>query len=260
MSAEQAKQHETQAADVKFLLSTIGEHPKKVLEVGCGCGRILVQLAKAGHDVTGFDVDDDGLNEISAKACGLNNISCHRADAVHDDWGIGFDVVVLAGNILFNIENIESGIEYKKAQELFIQKAAAALVPGGYVYIDYGPFAPNGRTLMRPGQSCEDDGSIYGRWEETDDAGNIEIRSMTPGVFDESTGILKFKRYLELRLLDGRIIKEESERVKHYATLEQIHSWLSDAGFTIKHEYEDYAKNPINSGSRAVIIYAQQKF
>jgi hypothetical protein len=46
--------------------------------------------------------------------------------------------------------------------------------------------------------------------------------------------------------------------MKHYATLEQLREWLSNAGFTIELECEDFNKNPINDDSREVIIYARK--
>ncbi|MCL2816232.1 MAG: class I SAM-dependent methyltransferase [Oscillospiraceae bacterium] len=255
LGAELYDRHETETDDVEFILSVIGEQSKKVLEVCCGSGRILVPLAKAGHDVTGFDIDESMMDRIPSKAAGLENIQWRAADAVHDDWGTGFDAVVLAGNILFNIV---SDMEYKKAQELFIQKAAGALLPGGYVYIGYSPFAPNGRTLTKSGQSCDDDGSIVWSWEGEDDDGNYEKDSLTKGSFDEATGILKFKRFFEQRLANGKTIKEETEGIKHYATLEQIHGWLTNAGFTVEFECEDFDKKPIDDESRSVIIYAKK--
>jgi RimJ/RimL family protein N-acetyltransferase len=256
LGAELYDQHETETDDVKFILDLIGAQPQKVLEVCCGSGRILVPLAKAGHKATGFDIDESMMDRIQPKAEGLENLQWRKADAVHDEWGSGFDVVVLAGNILFNII---SNIDYAKSQELFIQKAAAALTPGGYVYIGYSPFAPNGRTLTRPaGFSCEDDGSIVWSWEGEDADGNYEKNSLTKGSFDEETGILKARRFCEQKLANGKVITEETEGIKHYATLEQIHGWLFNAGFIIEHEYEDFDKNPINDESRSVIIYAKK--
>jgi len=260
LSAERYNRHETHD-DVEFILSVIGKQPKRILEVGCGFGRILLALADARHEVTGIDVEDGDLDNLSvtAKSLGINNIHWRKADAVHDDWGTGFDVVVLAGNILFNIENIKSALAYKKAQESFIQKAAAALVPGGHVYIGYSPFAPNCRALTRPGQSCTDDGSIFGTWEYKNDDGSVEVHSITPGSFDEETNILRFKKFTERRTQDGKVIKEEIDRMKHYATLEHIHQWLTDAGFVIELQCEDFDKAPIDDDSRKVIIYARKK-
>jgi len=62
----------------------------------------------------------------------------------------------------------------------------------------------------------------------------------------------------EQKLTNGKVIKEETEGIKHYATLEQIHGWLSNAGFIVEFEYEDFDKNPINDESKSVIIYAKK--
>ena len=40
LSAERYDQHETHD-DVEFILSVIGEQPKRVLEIGCGYGRMV---------------------------------------------------------------------------------------------------------------------------------------------------------------------------------------------------------------------------
>jgi len=258
LGAELYDRHLAHTHDVAFILSVIGSEPKKVLEACCGSGRILIPIAQAGHDVTGFDMDDEMMDRIPKKAKGLKNVNWRKADALLDDWGKGFDVVILAGNILFNIE-IETDMAYKRAQELFIQKAADSLVSGGHVFIEYSPYAPNGRTLTRSGQSCDDDGSIVWSWDGTDDDGNYEKSSLTSGAFNEETGMLRAKAYFEQRLANGKVIKEEHDRVKHYATLEQIHGWLSNAGFVIQLEYEGFDKKPLDDDSCSVIIYARKK-
>ena len=57
------EQQENQTNDVKYILSTIGAAPKRVLEIACGGGRILEPLARAGHNVTGFDTDEAMLEK-----------------------------------------------------------------------------------------------------------------------------------------------------------------------------------------------------
>ncbi len=133
-NADMYDRNETGTGDVEFALSVIGGAPRNILEIACGSGRFLVPLAKAGHIVTGLDFDEYMLEKISKKAAGLSNITWRRADAVKDEWGTGFDVVMLAGNFLFNLI---SDMDYEKAQELLIRKAADSLKPGGSVYIDY---------------------------------------------------------------------------------------------------------------------------
>jgi SAM-dependent methyltransferase len=245
--AEMYDQNEDETNDIDFLLSVIRPVSQKILEVCCGSGRILVPLAKAGYSVTGFDTDEFMLCRITAKAEGLNNLNWYMADAVKDDWGTGFDVVVLAGNILFNIV---SDIEYEKAQELFIQKAAGALRPGGFVYIDYQYFLYPEKVFENPRERII--------WEGSDSDGNYGKMALLDSKYDKNTGINTSTRRVELILKNGEVIKRDTPCLKHFATMEQIHKWLSNAGFIVEQEYGDYSRNPISETTYRAIIYARK--
>ena len=241
----------TETDDVAFLLSLIGQIPKRILEVCCGSGRLLVPLAKAGHAVSGFDADPFMLAKIPAKAEGLSHIAWRKADAVHDPWETGFDVVVLAGNILYNIV---SDMAYAKAQALFIQKAASALVSGGHVYIDY---QPRHHKLTQPEESHRDSGDFV-VWNGTDADGNEGRMILLAGEYDSDTQLDSFTRRFELTLANGEKITQELPCVKHFASLDQIHGWLASAGFTIEQEYGGYTRNPIDENTQRVIILARK--
>ena len=248
--ADMYDQKVTETHDVDFLISVIGDKPKRILEVCCGSGRILVPLAKAGHNVHGLDFDEYVLAKIKAKADGLDNIQWRAADAVNDDWGTGFDVVVLAGNILYNII---SDMNYAKAQELFIQKAASALVPGGYVYIEY---QPGGHRITQSVPSHNKDGK-WVVWEGTDNDGNHGRMILLGDSYDAATGMGSFTRRFELTLKNGETIFQEILCQKHFAPLKQLHEWLRNAGFIIEQEYGDCNSNPVTEDSCGVIIYAK---
>ena len=249
-NADLYDQNVTETDDVDFLLKIIGPAPKKVLEVSCGSGRILVPLAKAGHSVTGFDTDEFMLAKIPKKTQGLGNITWRAADAVHDEWGTGFDVVVLAGNILYNIV---SDMDYAQAQELLIQKAAAALVPGGHVYIDYQPghhFVSREKTARNTGEQVI--------WEGSDSGGNHGRMLLFGGSYDPKNRLDTFTRRFELRLSTGETTVQDIPGVKHFAPLEQIHRRLHSAGCVIEQEYGSYDGKPIGRKSRRAIIYAKK--
>ena len=249
--ADMYEQQVTETADVDFLLSLIGQTPKRILEVCCGSGRILVPLAKVGHTVSGFDADEFMLAKILEKAEGLSKAMWRHADAVYDDWRTGFDVVVLAGNILYNIV---TDMDYKKAQELFIQKASSALVPGGHVYIEY---QPGGHRLTQEDESHKDSRD-WVVWEGTDNDGNYGKMTLLAGEYDEGTHLDTFTRRFELMLKNDEMIQQDIPCVKHFATLDQIHGWLSAAGFSIEQEYGDYNRNPIDDNTQRAIILARK--
>jgi len=250
--ADMYDQKVTETNDVDFLLSVIGQTPKRILEVCCGSGRILVPLAKAGHQVSGFDYDEFMLAKIPAKAEELQNIAWQKSDAIQDDWGTGFDVVVLAGNILYNIV---SDMDYTKSQELLIQKAASALVPGGYVYIEY---QPGGHRIAQSTPSHDNNDGEWVVWEGTDNDGNFGKMSLTSGSYDAVAGMSRFTRRFELTMKNGEKITQDIQCGKHFASLEQLHGWLYNAGFVIEQEYGDSNGNPISDDSRGVVIYARK--
>lgn len=240
-------QEETQIEDVNFLFSVIGKNEKNILEVCCGSGRILVPLAKAGHSVTGFDMDENMLAHISSKAKELTNIRFSKADAIASSWGENFDIVVLAGNILINIV---SDINYKEAQKLFIKKAYDSLKTNGHVYIDFNCFSNPQKSFINPNER-----TIF---EGTDSFGNYGKSSIYDSKYEERTQITTFKRKIEITTKAGERIVKESDCVKHIPTLAQVREWLEETGFKIIQEYGDYKGEPISETSNRAIIWAEK--
>jgi SAM-dependent methyltransferase len=70
--------------------------PARVLDAGCGSGRVAIELARRGIDVTGVDVDASMLDAAARRAPELRWVV---RDLVDLDLGERFDVVVLAGNV-----------------------------------------------------------------------------------------------------------------------------------------------------------------
>ena len=73
--------------------------------------RFLVPMAKAGYDVTGLDFDEYMLGKIADKVTN-EKIKWNKADVICDDWGVGFDIVILGANFLYNIV---SDMNYEQA-------------------------------------------------------------------------------------------------------------------------------------------------
>ena len=69
----------------------------RVLDAGCGTGRVAIELAARGVDAVGVDLDRPMLDEARRKAPGLRWI---LGDLVDVDAGGGFDLVILAGNVV----------------------------------------------------------------------------------------------------------------------------------------------------------------
>ncbi|MEM9466834.1 MAG: class I SAM-dependent methyltransferase [Actinomycetota bacterium] len=68
-----------------------------VLDAGCGTGRVAIEMAARGYDVTGVDLDPGMLDTARAKA---PEVEWHLADLLHVDLGRRFDLVALPGNVM----------------------------------------------------------------------------------------------------------------------------------------------------------------
>lgn len=71
-------------------------HPRSVLDAGCGTGRVAIELARRGLDVTGVDLDPSMLATARRLAPELSWV---HHDLATLDLGRSFDVVLLAGNV-----------------------------------------------------------------------------------------------------------------------------------------------------------------
>ena len=100
------------------LVESLG--PRSVLDGGCGTGRVAIELARRGLDVTGVDVDPSMLDVARSKGPGLRWVHADLADV---DLGRTFDVVVLAGNVMIFLA--------PGTEPLVVANLARHLKPGG---------------------------------------------------------------------------------------------------------------------------------
>lgn len=77
-----------------------GAGPPRVLDAGCGTGRVAIRLAERGMAVVGVDVDQALLTRARAKAPGLRWVEADLATLDPDDVPGPFDAAVMAGNVM----------------------------------------------------------------------------------------------------------------------------------------------------------------
>lgn len=109
------------------LLDAMAGRGSRILDAGCGSGRVGGYLARAGHTVTGVDLDPH-LIEVA------------RADHPGARWEVGnlaelelpeqFDLAVCAGNVLTFL----AGSERRPA----LARLAAHLAPEGRLVVGFG--------------------------------------------------------------------------------------------------------------------------
>lgn len=101
--------------------------PARILDAGCGTGRVTIRLTERGYSVVGVDVDQAMLDVARADAPDLD---WRQGDLANFDLGETFDVVVLAGNI---VPLLEPGTLTAAAERL-----TAHLEPDGVLVCGFG--------------------------------------------------------------------------------------------------------------------------
>lgn len=245
------EQFENQTHDVEFLLGMLARHtegvPQHIFEVACGAGRISVPLAKAGHSVIGIDSDEQMLLRCYRHTADLPNMRCYQGDAVKADWGAGYDVVVMAGNLLINIE---SDMEYAEAQALLLHKAASALRSGGHLYLDFDLHHDPATVFNRCQERCS--------FEGADELGTAGKAISYGSIYDPVTQICAGVKHFQIQTNNSETVIYPIRWYKHIPTQAQIYHWVRAAGLTIERTFQNYTSNPVpepndTSTYRAVI-------
>ena len=69
----------------------------RVLDAGCGTGRVAIELARRGYDVTGVDSDPSMLAVARRTA---PELPWHHSDLVELEDEASYDLIVAAGNVM----------------------------------------------------------------------------------------------------------------------------------------------------------------
>jgi len=236
--------------DLQYILSTIGTAPKRVLEVACGGGRLLEPIARAGHDVTGFDMDEYMLKKCEIRIKDLKNARCYKANAITEEWGKDYEVVVMGGNLLTNIEGF-GDMDCEEAQRLFITKAAESLASNGRLF-----FA----CVCYAGHETSFDPEEYTIFSGKDDLGSEGQFTMFDQYDDGETRRHKSKRRIKIVTKDGEEYIKEWEKSKHYPSISKLRNWVAEAGLEIESEAGNYDGDPVTEQTEWAVVWAKKVF
>ena len=131
----------------------------RVLDAGCGTGRVAIELAARGFDVVGLDADPTMLETARAKAPRLRWIEADLVDT-DDHLDETFDVVALPGNVMIFLD--------RGTEAAVVAALARRLAPGGLLVAGFQ--VGTGRlTLDRYGEITATAGlELVDRWATWD--------------------------------------------------------------------------------------------
>lgn len=211
--------------DVAFYAHQCTRQPGRVLELGCGNGRILLPLAARGIDVSGADASGPMLRELARKAAARGVApSIVRADVRRLPFRRAFATVLAPYSLVTYMSTAADAAA-------LVEAACAALLPGGRLVLD--AFVPR-PVAPRPGFS-EDYRRPFGAF--------TLVRAKRVTALDAATN--RIERRYELLTADARCVERfEVAEVIRPCTPQMLRDAIRAAGLTPLTEAFDYGTRP----------------
>lgn len=232
--AEEYDLENTWGADDDFYLALAGEIGGPVLDAGCGTGRLTMALAKAGLDVTGFDLSPEMLERA---------VSLSEAEGLDIEWILGDVRAMQLGRTFRLILMTGHGFQHMLTDQHigdFLDRMREHLLDDGYLVFETRNYAAKdfgGSDELTHWRSFQDE---QGRWVD------VSVGSR----FDPETGIERF--------VTERVVRDTGERSGErsslrYVPVEQLNTMLQEHGFSIIQQYGNWDKDPLGEDQPEVI-------
>jgi ubiquinone/menaquinone biosynthesis C-methylase UbiE len=217
-----------------FYMRLVGQPPKRVLDIGCGTGQLAIDLASAGHDVTGMDPAPPML-EVARRNDAAGGVTWIAADARSLTLGQRFDVAIMTGHV-FQVFLTDEDIARVLAT------AYAHLLPGGSLAFE------TRNPKVRP----------WERWSRERSRRTVTVQPFGPVVVSyEVRGIagdiVRFATHHEFAARGDTITTESSLR---FLDAEAVVAHLRDAGFDQVTLYGDWDRSAVSASSPQIIVHA----
>jgi len=225
--------------DVAFYRDLAREGGGPVLELGCGTGRVLLEIAALGFPCTGLDASQHMLARLRAKSV-FANLRLVRAPMQEFDLpGERFGLIYSAFRAFQHL--------YTVADQLACLACVRRhLAPGGRLAFDV--FAPR---LARMAQ-VEEPESVDLRFTHE---GEDVVRYAT--VTRDSAAQLLHVRFRYERSRDGRVIgNEHASFAMRWFWRYELEHLLARAGFGQIEIYGDFERRPVSADTPAFVVVA----
>ncbi|TYB96016.1 class I SAM-dependent methyltransferase [Micromonospora sp. WP24] len=224
----------TWGPDDDFFLAAVGETPgARVLDLGCGTGRLTVALAAAGHPVTGVDPAHASLAAARRKP-GADRVTWVEGTSAALPTG-AYDVAVMTSHV--------AQFFATRAQwAATLGDLRRALVPGGRLFFD----------------SRDPADRRWERWNPVDSRRRVtlpdgrEVRAWTE-VTAISEGTVGIVHHYVLpdreELSSAATLRFRSER--------ELRDSLLTAGFSVEHVFGGWRREPVGAGDGELVVVAR---
>jgi SAM-dependent methyltransferase len=222
---------EQDRADADFLAKVLGVAPSaKLLDVPCGNGRLVVELAARGYRMTGVDIADYITKGKERAAERGLDVRLEQRDMRDLPWTEEFDG---AFSFLSSVGYFDD-----EGNAAFLRAVARALKPGAVFVIDYGYVAE----------------SLLPDFRDSRARRVGEYRSMLQSEYDFKTG--RFN--CENTIICGTHMETRRYSARVY-TYRELVALLTDAGFDEFNGFSSLAGEPFRLGAPRLLLTARKR-
>lgn len=225
--------------DIQMYRELAGMRGKKLLELGIGTGRVGLELACEGFDVTGIELSDKMLHLAKKKAAGRKiNIRLIRGDMRNFELDEKFDLIYITYNSILHLLKDEEVTRLLECVKKHLKKEGAFLIDV------YNP-------ALGVVQSAEE--YFFREFPDPESGHKIELFLRH-----------EYDKQLRVETVHWSFRKEKKEieteviRIRAYAPGE-LDNYLASNGFVIRGLFGSYQMDPYDERSFKRIILAELK-
>lgn len=222
-----------------------------ILELGCGTGRVLLPLARAGHKITGLDLSARMLDRCRAKVDAAppevrDRVRLVEADMTSFDLGRAFATIICPFAGFQQLRTVEQ-------QLAFLDRCRAHLLPRGRLVLDLPNPDPTPPSYARDEPA---DGEATAQVVDWTDGRRIRWWMTVTG-YDRSLQVNECEVTYEIIAADGATRRLTETISLRYTFRFELEHLLVRAGFRIVALHGDYDRSPFADESPALIVVAE---
>lgn len=241
--------HEALNADVGMVLALAARGAGPLLEMGCGTGRLLAPLARAGHRVIGLDRSAEMLAGAQQRlaqepAAVRKRIELLQADMTRQNFADSrFELIIIPYNTFMHLTPQQAATTCRRIRR--------QLAPGGRLFID----------LVNPllvEQTTNDHGLTVERLLQ-DEAEDALVLVLAANELEPAQQTLKITWVFDKSPRQGGPVTRSVVNVSyHYYFPHEIELLLQEAGLALTALYGNYHEQPYSEEAERLLVMARR--
>ncbi len=224
-----------------FYLSIAKEAGGRVLELGCGTGRLTIPLARQGIDITGLDLVPDMLRRAKTKAGDLL-IRWIQADARNFHLGEQFNLIFENGNVFMHMLTLVD-------QQAFLERVHEHLAERGCFVTCL--FFPHPSAMQTINEEKE--------WFTYKDDQGRTVRVSGYEAYDELSQIKTETAIRKIEDAKGATVVLKAPLALRYTFPQEMEALLNHSRFEVKERYGGPDRSNLTGDSKFMVYVCKKR-